>query len=848
MSRGLLRRAIMVCTASLVLAVAFSCSAYAAAQLGASGAGSARSARAAGSGGGNLAALMLGDADLPVGFRPYAPLTGRLDAKRAQLLGIHPSDHAWVRAWTSAGTGDVVTEVALDLGTRETARALVASFASIMLKKGLIKEPIAGPVHAEGFKAAVRVNGIYSLELALALARGPYCFVFRVFAPAQSPASADRLMSNLAAAQWYKVPNDAPDTGTGSTDTAGAAGSAVGVLATYVGILNGIAYFRNPLRRARRRARSALSRSVPQGPQVRDVSALAQNNRKTAVLRLMVQMAGLCFVAYGADVFLVPHWYVYLAIGLAVVWAGGRFINPAGAGRDKNRAILAGSRKIRVAGMLSVASVLVLLGLMSAVIAGLENMQPQGAVINGVPAQTVGSVFGAIGFILVALGAIISRLARRLGSIDAHRLMLRDPRPPVLYLRSFGDDRLKLLTATLGRPSLIERFTPRRFDAYEEVLVRYLSHLGPVIAVNPPGTKLAPLGAARETIDSADWQSAIATWMERSALIVFVAPPGRVTEGLRWELETVSANRHWDKTLIVVPPVSPEDLQRRWRGFLDACAKLWPFTVPFPAEDPRALVLAFRNSEWTVITADRRTEWSYSAALRQALDDSPRLAQPTGSRPVHAPPTASRRLLTPPIAALIVILAAAAAAGSWYAVQKAPAASTPTIAKPASTRNSLPPPSEPAPTVRGSPSLPAPPGQQASPANGLVRLAPAAAQYPDAGSIQSVITEYFQAINSRDYASYLATQSAGMALTSQQFATGFESTDDSNVIVTNIATAPDGRPEADVTFTSRQQPPDGPNGESCTNWQVRMFFDGNPGTYTIGAPPADYRASYQPCS
>jgi len=111
-----------------------------------------------------------------------------------------------------------------------------------------------------------------------------------------------------------------------------------------------------------------------------------------------------------------------------------------------------------------------------------------------------------------------------------------------------------------------------------------------------------------------------------------------------------------------------------------------------------------------------------------------------------------------------------------------------------------------------------------------------------------VITEYFQAINGRDYASYLATQSAGMALTSQQFATGFESTDDSNVIVTNIATAPDGRPEADVTFTSRQQPQDGPNGESCTNWQVKMFFAGNPGTYTIGAPPADYRASYQSCS
>ena len=129
----------------------------------------------------------------------------------------------------------------------------------------------------------------------------------------------------------------------------------------------------------------------------------------------------------------------------------------------------------------------------------------------------------------------------------------------------------------------------------------------------------------------------------------------------------------------------------------------------------------------------------------------------------------------------------------------------------------------------------------------MVALAPAAAKYPGAAAIQSVITEYFRAINSRDYAGYLTTQSLANALTEQEFQTGFRSTVDSNVVVTSITTAPDGRPAADVTFTSRQQPQDGPEGESCTNWQVTMFFDDNAGTYTIGAPPADYRASYQAC-
>jgi hypothetical protein len=62
------------------------------------------------------------------------------------------------------------------------------------------------------------------------------------------------------------------------------------------------------------------------------------------------------------------------------------------------------------------------------------------------------------------------------------------------------------------------------------------------------------------------------------------------------------------------------------------------------------------------------------------------------------------------------------------------------------------------------------------------------------------------------------------------------------------ATAPDGRPAADVTFTSRQQPQDGPDGESCTSWHLTMFFDEHGRSYTIGAPPGDYHAAYQACS
>ena len=215
-----------------------------------------------------------------------------------------------------------------------------------------------------------------------------------------------------------------------------------------------------------------------------------------------------------------------------------------------------------------------------------------------------------------------------------------------------------------------------------------------------------------------------------------------------------------------------------------------------------------------------------------------------------------------------MVAAVMAGAGTWYAVDQAP---TPRIAV---ARHSVPPspvPSSPslrdgwvsssltlsvapssAPPTSAQPSSTPPTSAQPSStppttAAGAAALAPAAAQYPGAAAIQAVMSRYFQAINGRDYAAYRATQSPGNAMIASQFQAGFGSTQDADVLVTGITTAPGGRPAADVTFTSRQQPQDGPEGESCTNWHVTMYFDGSAGTYTIGAPPNGYKAAYQAC-
>ena len=226
----------------------------------------------------------------------------------------------------------------------------------------------------------------------------------------------------------------------------------------YLAIVSGIAYLRNPLRRGRRGERS-LDRPVqPDGQHVLDVSEGARKYRNTARLRLAVQLAGLSLIACGADPYLVPNWYLLVLAGGAVTWAGGRFIRPAGLAPRGNRGVLSGARKVRVATLMSLALALVVASALVLIASGLNQSEP--AVVQAVDAAGSGSASPGqnsaylwIGIILMGAGAVLARRARRLAAVDAYHLMQRDTRPPVLYLRSFGDDALKLWTATFGRPS-----------------------------------------------------------------------------------------------------------------------------------------------------------------------------------------------------------------------------------------------------------------------------------------------------------------------------------------------------------------------------------------------------------
>ncbi|HSP28523.1 MAG TPA: hypothetical protein VLN74_08240, partial [Ilumatobacteraceae bacterium] len=150
----------------------------------------------------------------------------------------------------------------------------------------------------------------------------------------------------------------------------------------------------------------------------------------------------------------------------------------------------------------------------------------------GLAPRTVGVVFAIGGLLMVALGAVLWRVARALGRARVTDVLRRDPRPPVLYLRSFDDDAVPLPIIASARRPLFEFFSIRGADPFEECVAWELDSYGPVIAVGKPGGSLASLGAAREHLADDTWRDEVAERMNSAGWIVLA--PGE-TAGLAWE-------------------------------------------------------------------------------------------------------------------------------------------------------------------------------------------------------------------------------------------------------------------------------------------------------------------------
>ncbi|THV28984.1 hypothetical protein [Glycomyces paridis] len=226
----------------------------------------------------------------------------------------------------------------------------------------------------------------------------------------------------------------------------------------------------------------------------------------------------------------------------------------------------------------------------------------------------------AVALMLLTISGALYRYARRQSLLDTTQKLEADNRAPIIFLRNFSDDEVTIRTSPLTRKSIMDKLGGHQFERFEEILVRYLSTYGPVIAVNNPNSKQAPLGAARESLAHDAWQATVGSRLDSSAMIVVAAAPGAVTKGLSWELEQIADRSALPRTLLVIPPYPSGQLRNRWRRFLEMATKI---DIPSGTTDhvDQILVLANRgNSEWDAYHARHRTDWAYAVALAVAAE------------------------------------------------------------------------------------------------------------------------------------------------------------------------------------------------------------------------------------
>jgi hypothetical protein len=190
-----------------------------------------------------------------------------------------------------------------------------------------------------------------------------------------------------------------------------------------------------------------------------------------------------------------------------------------------------------------------------------------------------GLTYGLVGAAVLVLLAVSKRLRAKGASPNRES----DPRPQVLYLRSFQNDQTSL-TATGTR---------------EQHLASVMTEIGPLVAIGRPGDSLAPLGAERRYCENEDWKDEVGSLIAQARFVVIQAG---ASTGLLWEINEVTKRLKPEQILIslrnkdrVFRPASDEFAQDQYDKFRAMTSRF--LLHPLPEKLGDATFLCF-EADW----------------------------------------------------------------------------------------------------------------------------------------------------------------------------------------------------------------------------------------------------------
>ncbi|HTT50045.1 MAG TPA: hypothetical protein VMH35_01395, partial [Streptosporangiaceae bacterium] len=138
-------------------------------------------------------------------------------------------------------------------------------------------------------------------------------------------------------------------------------------------------------------------------------------------------------------------------------------------------------------------------------------------------------------------------------------------------------------------------------------------------------------------------------------------------------------------------------------------------------------------------------------------------------------------------------------------------------------------------------------GDRAEAGNGVLSVAPLAARGPQVRAVVALLTTYFEALNSQNFAEYDRLFVPSMQRMMSHFGPGYAGTFDSGVTLTRLAaTGPRGL-AATVAFISHQNPASSVDGAACDSWLITLFLRRQASALLIRHPRPGFPQSVLAC-
>lgn len=152
--------------------------------------------------------------------------------------------------------------------------------------------------------------------------------------------------------------------------------------------------------------------------------------------------------------------------------------------------------------------------------------------------------YGGLFFLLLI--PYLLKPVKKLANPSAKLLLKIDPRPCILYLRSFVLDAKVIGNA--DKYSLLPK------KSIEEILSQITSRIGPFVAIADPKSTLQSIGAAKTKYGEHEWQSVVHDYTLKSKFIIMLAGD---TTAIDWELQKIKAeSKEMDLLILFGEPVT----------------------------------------------------------------------------------------------------------------------------------------------------------------------------------------------------------------------------------------------------------------------------------------------------